>query len=169
MLNGVRSDGSSARLSATVKPRKERRMYVASTDDRRPNLLLERQREIPVRWAHAPPGQDAPDRSCWSARSRRSAHSTATPQKSPPLARRSCASGLRRSQSGTKLPFASVQARVTPAVPNGGCRLRHPQRRDWCSRRCPRRPRRRGYLPSADFDRGRVRSERRRRPCRIVA
>src|SRR3954471_22280297 len=41
-----------------------------------------------------------------------------TPHTSPPLGRWSCASGLPRSQSGTKLPFASVHARVTPAVPN---------------------------------------------------
>ena len=41
-----------------------------------------------------------------------------TPHRSPPLARRSCAFGFSRSQSGTKLPFASLQARVTPDVPN---------------------------------------------------
>jgi hypothetical protein len=35
------------------------------------------------------------------------------PQKSPPLDRRSWASGLRRPQSGVKLPFASVQDLVT--------------------------------------------------------
>ncbi|MNC87953.1 hypothetical protein D3C83_37310 [compost metagenome] len=34
------------------------------------------------------------------------------PQKSPPEARRSCAPRLRRSQSGEKLPFASVHVRV---------------------------------------------------------
>ena len=41
-----------------------------------------------------------------------------TPHRSPPLPRRSCALGFIRSQSGTKLPFASVHARVTPAVPS---------------------------------------------------
>src|SRR5215472_1994219 len=35
------------------------------------------------------------------------------PQKSPPVGRRSCASGLLRSQSGLKFLFASVHARVT--------------------------------------------------------
>ena len=36
------------------------------------------------------------------------------PQKSPPLPRRSCAEpGSSKSQSGTKLPLASVQVRVT--------------------------------------------------------
>jgi hypothetical protein len=36
----------------------------------------------------------------------------ASPQKSPPVARRSCTWRLRRSQSGAKLPFASVQVRL---------------------------------------------------------
>ena len=35
------------------------------------------------------------------------------PQKSPPLARRSCAFPLSRSQSALKLPLASVHARFT--------------------------------------------------------
>src|SRR6185436_4830690 len=39
------------------------------------------------------------------------------PQKSPPVARVSLASGFERSQSGWKFPFASVHARVTPAGP----------------------------------------------------
>ena len=43
-----------------------------------------------------------------------------TPQRSPPLVRRSCAAGFSRSQSGTKFWLASVQARVTPAVPKTG-------------------------------------------------
>src|SRR5262245_13698242 len=41
------------------------------------------------------------------------------PQKSPPEGRKSCAAGLERSQSGAWLPFASLQLRVTPAVPFG--------------------------------------------------
>ncbi len=59
-----------------------------------------------------------PGRSCWSGRSCRSCVFDITPQRSPPLCRRSCAAGFDRSQSGTKFRFASVQARVTPAVPN---------------------------------------------------
>src|SRR6476660_688631 len=40
-----------------------------------------------------------------------------TPQKSPPLGRRSWAFPFDRSQSGTKLRLSSIHARVTPAVP----------------------------------------------------
>src|SRR5262245_54450872 len=40
-----------------------------------------------------------------------------TPHRSPPALLRSCAAGSNRLQSGTKSWFASVHARVTPAVP----------------------------------------------------
>src|SRR4029077_7945623 len=42
------------------------------------------------------------------------------PQKSPPPGRRSWVLGFCRSQSGRKLPFASVHVRCTPSGPNGG-------------------------------------------------
>ena len=120
MLNGVRSDGCSERLSTTEKPsipapgvrhihrRPPADLLLRSTrrgsspTDGRPSRLRNAGSKLLVRTFVPKLVFDI------------------TPQRSPPLPRRSCAAGFDRSQSGTKLRFASVQARVTPAVPNVG-------------------------------------------------
>src|SRR5262245_25235802 len=116
-LNGVRSEAESARLSATENPRYDRRAYVTSIDERDRICCCQETLRFQSEGRTPQPFRMPGSKLLVSTFCPNSVFDT-TPQRSPPLGRRSCAFGLDRSQSGTKFWFASVHARVTPAVPN---------------------------------------------------
>ena len=93
--------------------------------DRHPrqHLLLDRRAALPVAGPHAPAAEAAPDPASCRTPTCRSWCSRSAPQKSPPVARRSCAALFNRSQSGTKLPLASVHVRVAVVEMRDGRRL----------------------------------------------
>ena len=96
----------------------------------------------------APAGRDRPDRRSCSATACRSSRSTSRRRSRRPRRRvRSCCCRFSRSQSGTKLPFASVHVRVD-RVGQAGDRVRRRRRRR--PERC--RPRAR-YLLERHLDR----------------